>query len=117
MGNTFGLAKPVGTMQNGVFDGIPVWGNLFDENGKRFWILDLIVESKENSYAEPTKHSYWVSGGEFRTVRGTLVQGYLPVSAFQFGEMASPSPAERRDEAAVTDVPLSSWESAARLQQ
>jgi hypothetical protein len=84
-------------MQHGMFDGIGIYGNLFDENGKRFWILDLVVESPENSYSEPSKHTYWVRSGEFRTVRGSRqLEGYPSTSTFLLDEVVNPSSAERQ---------------------
>lgn len=106
MGNTSELAKPV-MMQHGMFDGIGIYGNLFDENGKRFWILDLVVESPENSYSETSTHSYWVCGGDFRTVRGARqLEGYPPTSTFLLDEVTNPPSAERQ--AALKAIDL--WE-------
>jgi hypothetical protein len=106
MGNMSELARPV-MMQHGIFDGIGIYGNLFDESGKRFWILDLVLESPQNSYSEPRQCSYWVCGGEFRTVRGARqLQGYPSTSTFLLDGVTHPPPAERQ--AALKAIGL--WE-------
>jgi hypothetical protein len=94
MGNTSELARPI-TMQHGMFDGIAVYGNLFDENGKRFWILDMVIESPEQ-YSEPTTRCYWVCRGDFRTVReGRLATEHPFTSTFRLDEVVDPPPAEK----------------------
>jgi hypothetical protein len=105
MGNTSELARPV-TMQHGMFDGIAVYGNLFDENGKRFWILDMVVESTE-PYSEPTMRCYWVCRDNFRTVRGGRLSPDHPfTSTFLLDEIIDPPSAERQ--AALKAIDL--WE-------
>jgi hypothetical protein len=105
MGTAFELARPV-TMQHGMFDGIAVYGNLFDEAGKRFWILDMVIESPE-PYSEPTKRCYWVCRGDFRTVRGgELSRNYPATSTFLLDELIDPPSTEKQ--AALRAIGL--WE-------
>lgn len=105
MGNASELARPV-TMQHGMFDGIAVYGNLFDENGKGFWILDMVIESRQ-PYSEPTKRCYWVCRGDFRTVRGGgLSRNYPATSTFLLDELIDPPSAEKQ--AALKAIDL--WE-------